>query len=130
MSKYFYKYKSGDKWILLEGKGNSPKDCEITWSSSDNAGADLQIVKENDQVFSPKYKVVNMDHKDCKRNIYIQSLKMMVILREGYKCIDYDIPEDISEIKSPDESLESEPEDEPESEPKEIEKIEINLSEL
>lgn len=92
MTKYYYKYTSSDKWLLIEGIGDDPKDCDIVWSGSDGNEEDLSIIKNVTSIRSPKYGFIKSEHKKCKRNIYIQVLRINALLKKGYRCDDYDVP--------------------------------------
>lgn len=92
MTKYYYKYTCDDKWLLIEGVGSDPEDCEITWSGSDGNGEDLSTIKNVTSIRSPKYGFVKSDNKKTERNIYIQVLRINVLLKTGYRCEDYSVP--------------------------------------
>lgn len=92
MNEYYYKYISGSKWILLTGEGTNPKDCNITWQSSDNATEDLRDVLSEKTVRSPVWGHVNVEKGGFKNNIYVQVLRIGSVIRLGYECVDYNVP--------------------------------------
>lgn len=78
---------------MIEGIGDDPKNCDITWTASKGNEEDLKTVEGVETVRSPRYGGVNADHKDCKRNMYVQVLRIASLIRDGYICEDYSIPE-------------------------------------
>ena len=121
MSKYFYKYVNGDKWIQINGEGNDPKNCKINWESSKD-NEDMIIIEMNKIGRSPLYDWIKFDDSEYINNIYAQVLKITPIIKDGYICEKYEVPEIEPLLPDPQIII-------PEKE-EEIEKISINKLEL
>lgn len=97
MNKYYYKYVNGDRFIKVIGRGNDPADCVVVWVSSANAEGDRAIIEGVEIVQSPVYGQVDViKHPE---NIYTQVLRMGILIRDGYRCVDYSAPK-LKPIKS------------------------------
>ena len=121
MSKYFYKYVNGDKWIQINGEGNDPKNCKINWESSKD-NEDMSIIENAKIARSPLYDWIKFDDSKYINNIYAQVLKINLLIREGYTCKKYEVPHIEPLLPDPQIIM-------PEKEEKE-EKISINKLEL
>ena len=89
LSKYFYKYINADKWIQVNGNGNDPKDCEITWECSEN-NSDIHTIMIQKTVRSPLYGWVEFNDSKIVNNIYVQVLRLNPLIRNGYICEKYE----------------------------------------
>jgi hypothetical protein len=121
MNKYFYKYVNDNKWIQINGIGNDPENCEISWDCSKN-NDDLITLEKNKTDRSPLYGWIKFDDEEYKNNIYAQVLKISPLIRDGYVCEKYEVPKVEPLLPDPQVII-------PEKEEME-EKISINKSEL
>lgn len=89
--KYFYKYTNGDKWVQVNGIGDDPKNCKISWDCSEN-NEDIHIVMTTKTARSPLYGWVEFNDLKVIGNIYVQVLRINPIIKEGYKCESHQVP--------------------------------------
>lgn len=91
LSKYYYRYVNGDKWIQINGEGNDPKKCKITWECSKN-NADIHTIMIQKTTRSPIYGWIEFNDSKLIGDIYTQVLRINPLIRDGYTCKKYDIP--------------------------------------